>query len=272
MSDHRMDCAEIRDALLAGTVPSGPAVDAHRRTCEACSELLDGEAALGKALSTGETRGFDGAELWASLDSAVRADAGPRGYLRSRATPVRLGIAAAVAGGVVAVGGRPAEHAPPFQQPIAWLVVFALAALACLGALFLPLGRPRPPAFARGALVFGALALPLAYALAAPASSSAAIAAAERGFAAQALGCFVYGALLTLPFVVVVWALERSDRPWLAIATGAAAAAGLVANAALALHCPNTDAAHLALGHATIGMVLAAAGALGTLVAFRKFS
>ena len=77
MSDHRMDCAEIRDALLAGTVPSGPAVEAHRQTCEACTELLDGEAALGKALSTGETRGFDGAELWGSLESAVETALSP---------------------------------------------------------------------------------------------------------------------------------------------------------------------------------------------------
>jgi hypothetical protein len=43
-------------------------------------------------------------------------------------------------------------------------------------------------------------------------------------------------------------------------ATGAIA--GLVANSALALHCPNTDPAHLAVGHATIGIVFACLGAL----------
>lgn len=272
MSDRPMDCAEIRDALLAGAAPSGPAVDAHLRECEACGELLGDEALLGRALSTAETPRLDGAELWSSLERAVRADAGPRGFLRSRATPVRLVIAAIVAVAVVAVGGRPSEHAPALEAPVAWLVVFGLAALACLGALFVPLGRPQPNAATRAALVLGSLLLPLGYAFAAPPASLGAAASMEVGFMAQVAGCFVYGVLLTLPFIALVWALDRSDRPWVVPLAAAAASAGLVANAALALHCPNTETAHVALGHATIGSALAAAFALWALLAFRRFS
>lgn len=59
----------------------------------------------------------------------------------------------------------------------------------------------------------------------------------------------------------MLWALERSDRPWIKVLTGAGAVAGLLANAALALHCANTETRHLAVGHATIGAGLVCVGA-----------
>jgi hypothetical protein len=46
--------------------------------------------------------------------------------------------------------------------------------------------------------------------------------------------------------------------------------AGLVANAALALHCSNTAPLHLAAGHATIGAALAGIGALVAFLVFAR--
>src|SRR5262245_58503676 len=93
MSDRPMDCTEIRDALLAGSLPAGPGVDAHLRDCAACSELLENGGALGRALSRSEAPAVSGEELFASLERAVRAESGPRAWLRSRPTPLRAGVA-----------------------------------------------------------------------------------------------------------------------------------------------------------------------------------
>jgi hypothetical protein len=260
-----MDCTEIRDALLAGSVPTGPGVEAHVRDCAACGELLSNEGALGRALSRSEMPPVSGEELFASVERAVLAESGPRAWLRSRPTPVRALVAVLAGAAVVAIGGRSAVGgaAPGTNAP--WLAAFGLAATACLWMLVAPLGRPRPPMALRFALVASALLLPFGYAALASAPPSPSTGAVELGFAEQAVACFSYGSFLALPFLAVVWAVERSDRPFLLLLVGLGAVAGVVANAALALHCPNTESAHLALGHATVGVALALAGALWSL-------
>jgi hypothetical protein len=258
MSDQGMDCSSIRDALLAGSPPTGSGLDAHLRECEACSELLRNSGDLARAFSKAEAPAAPNPELWKSLEGALAAEKGPRAWLRSRATPVRLFVVALVAGAVVFVGGQPVdETVPPVEVTIGWLVGFALAAFACLSVLVAPLGRPRPPRIVLLPLVVVALVLPLAYALLGAAPSNR-----PGSFAEQAIGCFAFGTILSLPFFGVVWAFERSDRPWLTRLVGVGAVAGLVANAALALHCPNTEMGHLVLGHAAIGVALASIGAI----------
>jgi len=264
-----MDCAEIRDALLSGSAPAGSSVEDHVRACAACAELLRDEGALGRALSIREEPVQGSPELWKSLEGAIAAESGPRAWLRSRATPVRLLVLLMTASAVVAYGGRSVGHAP-VEKPAAWLVAFVLAGLACLFILMAPLGRPRPARGVRLALVLGALSLPLGQALFSSASQSSGVAAAS--FAEQALGCFLYGNFLALPFLFAVWVLERSDRPWLTLLVGVGAVAGLVANIALALHCPNTEPAHIAAGHATIGAALACLGALWAAAGKRQAS
>jgi hypothetical protein len=150
------------------------------------------------------------------------------------------------------------------HAPMGWLVAFTLVIVVGLWPLVAPLGRPSPTAGIRFGLVGIMLALPLVYALTASESAEPAHAA---GFAKQAISCFSYGLLLVLPLLGVLWAIERSDRPWPWVVAGAGAASGLVANAALLLHCANTAKAHLAAGHATIGIALALGGAV---VAFAR--
>jgi hypothetical protein len=262
-----MDCTEIRDALLAGSHPSGPDVEAHARDCAACAELLADEGALGRAFSRSEAPAVSGEELFASLERAVIAESGPRAWLRSRPTPVRAGVALLAGAAVVAVGGRPALGGGSPAATAPWIALFGLAATTCLWMLVAPLGRPRPAPALRVALVASALALPFAYAALAWAPPLPPAGAVEIGFAAQAVACFSYGTFLALPFLAVLWAIERSDRPIVLLLLGFGAVGGLAANAALALHCPNTEPSHLALGHATIGVALALLGALWSLSA-----
>lgn len=275
MTGSAMDCAEIRNTLLGGSVPAGPAVESHVRDCAPCSELLQNQAALGRKLSRNEpaeldrrwgggpTDQRDAGPLWSSIDSAISADSGPRAWLRSRKTWVRVILATAVGAVIVAVGGQSAAEFVPRAQAVTWLVLFSLVGLSCLWVLVAPLGRPRPAAGTREALAWVALSLPLAYALASSRTPRAT--PGELGFAEQAFACFAYGSVLALPFLVVVWTLDRSDRPRLMLLAGMAGVAGLVANSALALHCPNTSPLHLATGHATIGAALAGIGALWAL-------
>jgi hypothetical protein len=273
MTGSVMDCAEIRNTLLGGSVPTGPAVEAHVRDCAPCSELLSGQAALGRELARfdptqdkqDERRWGRGptdpdSALWTSLDSGISAETGPRAWLRSRKTWLRVLLATACGAVIVAVGGQPAPDFVPATQAVTWLVLFSLAALVCLWVLAAPLGRPRLRG-KRAVLAWAALALPLGYALGSANASSPQAMAGELGFTEQAIGCFVYGSVLALPFLVVVWTLDRIDRPRGMLLTSMAAAAGLVANAALARHCPNTAPLHLAIGHATIGVALAGIGA-----------
>jgi hypothetical protein len=244
-------------------------VSAHVRDCVACEELLRDGGTLGRTLTQDGAPDVSDDALFASLERAVRAESGPRAWLRSRSTPVRIALAALAATAVVAFGGWSVRD---IARPVsgAWLVSFALAALVCLRLLVAPLGRPRRVPSARAVLVALSLALPLGYAALSLAPPSPGAGSPAIGFAEQAFACFWYGTLLALPFLAVLFVIERSDRPWLVLLTGFGAIAGLVANAALALHCPNTEPAHIALGHATIGTSLAALGALWALAARRS--
>ena len=76
---------------------------------------------------------------------------------------------------------------------------------------------------------------------------------------AGAGGCFIYGALLTLPTALLLWAFDRDDRPSLRTVCLSAAALGLSANLMLELHCPSGNAIHLLLGHTSIGVLWFAA-------------
>src|SRR6187431_1440719 len=113
MIDRRMDCAEIRDVLLAGSAPAGPDVEAHLRDCEACAELLRDHGTLGRALSTRAAPGTDSAELWTSVEAALAAETGPRAWIRSRTTPVRLLVAVVAAVAMVVLGSRAAGGTGP---------------------------------------------------------------------------------------------------------------------------------------------------------------
>lgn len=253
MSDVR--CEDVRDALVAGRKPTDAELVEHARGCEQCATLLANEAALGRSLATAGSGGELDAALWGELERELGAETGAHAWLRSRPTPVRLGLAL---GGVALVTALGLRHLRPhwdtLSKPVlgAWLVAFAgVAALALRVALpALDVAAPR-----RRAVLAAAFGLPVVYAALGAASFGGPPLVAAPFFGA-ALSCFVYGTLLSLPLVALVWLLDRGAGSRSRVLAGAAAC-GLAANAALLLHCPATDPAHLLAGHGAIGVALA---------------
>jgi hypothetical protein len=103
-----------------------------------------------------------------------------------------------------------------------------------------------------------AFALPLILALRprAHVDHPASLAGVGDDFLHRAAACCLYGTLLAIPWLVLCWALDRSEHRSAPNALLAAGAAGVAANLALELHCPITARSHLALGHAGVGLGL----------------
>jgi hypothetical protein len=137
------------------------------------------------------------------------------------------------------------------------LLSLAVIAVLC-GALLVPaLGSWHHPALTpRRALgwVLGAWLASVALSLLPEAHVMLPHTASERGQELRrALGCLGFGFALGLPVFMLCRWLGRG-APSSSVA--AAAVAGLAGNAALQLHCPITEPAHLLLGHSTLGLVV----------------
>ena len=255
-----MDCAEIRDSFMHGEVPSNAAVQAHLAVCPQCRELFEHDAELGRSLASEAALAvpFPG-ELFNQIEARVAREAGLRAWLRSRPSKQRFLVALASALAAVALGGalalRSDFSAYPSLRLLLLLGVYLFGICVALGQeLFL--SARRGSFTGHVGLLLGALALPFLIALA-PATD------ASRAFGPEgALGCFSYGALLTLPTAVLLWAFDRDDRLSLRTVCLSAVALGLSANLVLELHCPSGNLQHVLLGHASLGIAWLLAWAL----------
>ncbi|MES1175852.1 MAG: hypothetical protein ABUL62_16140 [Myxococcales bacterium] len=260
-----MDCSRVRDAFIAGRVLPEAEVQAHLRACPECTALFDNDAELGRALAAQIAPPLPFPEdLFGSLEARVAREIGPRAWLRSRPSQLRFQlIALAVILVVLVAGGM--RYRPDFASyPVARMVIL-------LGAYFiavlLAVGKELSLAVQRGkladyaALVVFGLGLPFLAAFV-PATE-----ASRHSGPEGALGCFLYGALFTLPLGILLWAFDRDDRPTLRTVCLSAAALGLAANLVLELHCPSGNPVHLVLGHASIGLAW-----LGSWLATRRLS
>lgn len=257
-----VSCEHVRDALLSGQSPLSPALLAHAEGCPQCSPLLADDSRLGNALKAEwEPLGAE-APPWAGVDALLEAEVGWRAWLRSRPNRVRLLFAGAAFVVVTALGLR--HLRPDFGLVPVVELGGLLAAFACLGGLAagraLPIVGSRPKRVPSEAILAAALGLPIVAAFVKTATTLAP-ATDSVTFARQAWSCFSYGSLLTLPLVAALWLMDRGAGPRSRVFHGAAMA-GLAANAALTLHCPNASPAHLLVGHATIGFVLAGVAVL----------
>jgi hypothetical protein len=150
-------------------------------------------------------------------------------------------------------------------EPTAWIVGFAALLLSGVLSFLRPLGRPRSSLTARSLLLLGAITLPVLYALAAPVHSSS----AAEALLPKSLACLGLGIALAVPFIALLWLVDRADRmtAWriaLLSVTG-----GLLSNLGLALHCAVDEPLHLLVGHAPLALALALA--LFVLRAVRSF-
>jgi hypothetical protein len=255
-------CDELRDALLEGRSGTEPALAAHAEQCEQCATLLLDQALVGRALATGPPLPAAGAELWSGLDRALSDETGPRSWLRSRSTRLRIALALGMLVVVMLLGT--ARLRSDFRSVSSvglatWLGAFTLAGLGVIALALPDLGRRR--ATPRGWLAWPlvALALPAAYALIGWYTLEQIPWPPYPPLLQPALACFGYGILLSVPLLALFWLLDRGAGPRSRV-LAAAAATGLAANGALLLHCSSMHEPHLLLGHATIGVTLALAG------------
>jgi len=254
MKSGPVECAEIRNGFVAGRIPAGPEVDAHVADCPHCPELFAHGAALGRRLAQGAVPEVDAGELFALVDQDVKRETGLRARLRALPTSVRLAALSAIAVALTLfelVFNRREDFAA-FSPLLFWLISGSLGVSVVLGVrhvlrgVIAPLGAlSQERTWALSLLVLPAVALLLV-----PVGSGVPEAAAAWG---NPLGCFVYGALLVVPFLFLFWLFERRDHVSVATLVAVGALAGVVANLLLQAHCASAHLGHLLLGHATIG-------------------
>ena len=247
-----MDCAQIRDSFVRGALPPHAEVQAHLDTCPHCRELFERDAELGHALASAAAGAVPfPEELFGQLEASVARETGLRAWLRSRPSRVRFAVAlisVLLASGASAALARRPDFGDYSDLRLVLLLGSYLAGIvvAFSKELFFSARRASPADYS--GLLLAALALPFLVAFA-PATE------ASRAFGPEgALGCFGYGALLTLPTAALLWAFDRDDRLSARTVCLSAAALGLSANLALELHCPSGNAVHLVLGHASVGV------------------
>lgn len=257
-----MDCSQIRDAFVGGVRLPEEQVQAHITSCAQCRALFEPDAELGRSLAAqaqaSEALPFP-EEFFGQLEQRLALERGPRAWLRSRPSRLRFMLVllplvlVLVAGGLLRQRVDFAQY--PGQRIALLLCVYFLA-------IVLALGRELSESYRRNSLrdhlglFLFALLVPVLAAFA-PATEASRHAGPEG-----ALGCFSYGALLTLPIASLLWAFDRDDRPSLRTVCLSAAALGLSANLLLELHCGNGNAQHVLLGHASLGLAWLAVWAI----------
>jgi len=272
-----MVCADVRTAILKGELPAE--VRAHSAECPACAELVAEGGKLGRRLALAPAAEPDLGPLLARVQGAVQRDVGFVARLRSCTTPLRVAIAVGcvvlIALYQLAFSRRGDLQVYPPAQMLLSLGSHVLAIGLALTAALRPLQRPPQSAWLRPLLVVAVLLVPFVLSARSPVHENhpASLIGAGSDFLPLALGCFLYGTLLALPVLGLVWALDRGQHGSRQVALLAAGTGGLAANLALELHCPSTQLVHLLAGHATIGVVAVGAyAAFGNSLFSRRWS
>lgn len=259
-----MDCSQIRDAFVNGRqLPEDQSAE-HLASCPQCRALFEPDAALGRRLAAQASEALPlNEDFWGQLEQRLERESGPRAWLRSRPSRLRLMLVllplllVLIAGGLLRHRADFAHY--PFSRVGLLLCIYVLAIALALGKELSESPRSNPLRDHFG-LLFFALLVP-ALAAFAPATEVSRLAGPDG-----ALACFGYGALFTLPIAVLLWALDRDDRPSFRTVCLSAAALGLASNLLLELHCGNGNPAHVLLGHASLGLAWLAAWAAASVL------
>ncbi len=261
-----MSCTRVRDELRSGRLLESPELARHRASCPRCAELLADEAELGRALANPLLTPSVPPRLWTAVEAELAREIGIRARLRSLPTWQRVVLCAAPVLLVLAWGLR--GQAIPLGErasSLAWGLAFGTLALASAAVLLRPFWRGPWPRIVHAGLVALVLLLPLAQVL-----DPGLMAEGAHGAPTTAVGCFMMGVLLGLPFVLTTWLVGRATRVTPSALVLLAGAGGLVANLGLVLHCLKHEPGHLLAGHGAIGLVLLAVAAVTRRVVARS--
>jgi hypothetical protein len=251
-----VDCVEIRQAFIAGGVPSGPSVDEHLRACAHCNELFGNGAELGQRLAgVASCAHHSESEQLRISESLIAGERGVHAFLRSRSTRLRWALSLSLPAMLLAfelsrarVSMRELGSARTF---LALLLLGLLGFIARSALRPLPIERRTARLLTLFALV--AWCAPCALWLVAEGGLSAR-SFSGRSFAVSSLGCFGNGSALAAPSFVLLCALQRAERIPYRVWTLAAGLVAVLANLILVLRCANTALAHLIAGHFSIGL------------------
>lgn len=254
-----MNCAEIRDAFRAGKLPESAELRAHLQGCPTCSELFSEQAQLGQSLGRMPCAQFEVPDsIWEQVEHDLRNEGGIGEWLRSRRSAVRVAMGlASVSLLVIVIAARPRHDQYPALHLTALSMLFAAGIFVGVAETLAPLSRPLSSKRTQ-ALALALLLTPASYAVASQWLHHEA--AGSVPLIHSAWSCFRSGVVIALlAFLLLRW-LDRASpvaasRRQLVLAL---AAAGLVGNLALLLHCSVADPAHILLGHASLGIAMAA--------------
>ena len=253
-----MNCDYLRTLILSGGSVAGMEAEAHLEECDSCRELASsGELAdLLRMAAPGP-------------DEAIELSPPPTGgaldRVRSLATPTRV---VALAAGVFLVGTLNAllmlrSDAPgyPLLRMTITLVSFAVPALLAGFLVLRPIHLPRPNGRLLPALVFLGILLPVVFGLlpvahALTGAHPESFEGTGADFWPRAIACLIYGSVIGLPILGLLWALGRGGKARATILFGGLTAVALVGNIALQLHCPLVSHGHLIVGHAGVPVAL----------------
>ncbi|HEY0467434.1 MAG TPA: hypothetical protein VGC79_24710 [Polyangiaceae bacterium] len=252
-----MDCAEIRQAFIAGGVPSGPAVDEHRNGCAHCNELFANAAQLGLRLA-GDARqtADDVTEQLEVAESLLARERGLRAFLRSRSTRMRWALSLSLP--AMLLVRELLRKRVSLRELGSLRMVAGVLLLGSLGVVVHSALRPLPierrAALLRTVLSLVTWCLP-AVLWFAPEARVGAEDLSSGGFALRSLTCFGYGSALAAPSFALLWAFDRGEHVSYRVLALGVGLVALLSSLILLLHCPSTQRAHLIAGHFSIGLV-----------------
>jgi len=242
-----MRCEDVTRGLARGELPAG--TDQHLVSCETCA------ARVLRHLEGQEAAALPDAEgLRASLQAELERDTGPLAFVRSRSTAMR--IAFGFGAGLLLVLFIAVFDGRPDVGRLSWGTLLSALALCAAYFAMLPevlraMHAPARPAL-RSALVLVALGLPLLASLVVASSAPANAASGPPG-------CIAFGAALALLLLGALTVLDRDSLRSPSAGLLATAAAGVVANVGLSVHCGDERLSHLLVWHAPVGFALVAA-------------
>jgi hypothetical protein len=225
--------------------PSDNEIDAHRAACLA----LVGDTEL-------DINATELAALEATISTRIDRESGLLGRVRSASRPQRVLLVLALSAAVVVVSASLWPRIDWSSYPGKWLtaklVVLGLLTAAASWHMLRPLHRPPVTTNgARWALLLGLLG-PAIFACVAVQSANAAPAGEGSTLIEGAARCGATGLLFGLPLLAAVVLLRRHHGGSMAAHVLAGVIAGLIAYAALEVHCGVVHPLHLLLGHFTL--------------------
>jgi hypothetical protein len=195
------------------------------------------------------------ASLRRRIDRSLATETGARAALMALGVKTQLAL---VLFAMLVIGIAIALAAPrhdmseyPRVRLIVVLALFGGLAGGCVWGALWPLHRPAASRFRRAVMLACAVVAPALISFF-PHAEAGQAPLSGIAFASRSGTCLATGFALSLPFLILAALVRRSDVDGPIVAALAGAAAGLLGNGALELHCPVGDSAHLLVGHAIL--------------------